>query len=122
VTVSEQKIKKSAAPSNNGITLELVENPDIIASVANSEPKPFTVGFAAETESILEYARQKLVAKNLDMIIANDVGDDDIGFNSDQNRTTILWPDRTQEMPIMSKSAMASRIIELIAETVEKND
>ena len=122
VTVSEQKIKKSAAPSNNGITLELVENPDIIASVANSEPKPFTVGFAAETESILEYARQKLVAKNLDMIIANDVGDDDIGFNSDQNRTTILWPDRTQEMPIMSKSAMASRIIELIAETVENND
>jgi phosphopantothenoylcysteine decarboxylase/phosphopantothenate--cysteine ligase len=122
VTVSEQKIKKSAAPSNNGITLELVENPDIIASVANSEPKPFTVGFAAETESIIEYARQKLVAKNLDMIIANDVGDDDIGFNSDQNRTTILWPDRTQEMPIMSKSAMASRIIELIAETVEKND
>ena len=122
VTVSEQKIKKSAAPSNNGITLELVENPDIIASVANSEPKPFTVGFAAETENIIEYARQKLVAKNLDMIIANDVGDDDIGFNSDQNRTTILWPDRTQEIPIMSKSAMASRIIELIAETVENND
>ncbi len=122
VTVSEQKIKKSAAPSNNGITLQLVENPDIIASVANSEPKPFTVGFAAETESIIEYARQKLVAKNLDMIIANDVGDDDIGFNSDQNRTTILWPDRTQEMPIMSKPAIASRIIELIAETIENND
>jgi len=122
VSVSEQKIKKSAAPSNNGITLELVENPDIIAAVANSEPKPFTIGFAAETENIIEYARQKLVAKNLDMIIANDVGDDDIGFNSDQNRTTILWPDRTEALPMMSKSAMASRIIELIAETVEKDD
>lgn len=122
VSVSEQKIKKSAAPSNKGITLELVENPDIIATVANSEPKPFTIGFAAETENIIEYARQKLVAKNLDMIIANDVGDDDIGFNSDQNRTTILWPDRTEALPMMSKSALASRIIELIAETVEKDD
>ncbi|MDG2071059.1 MAG: bifunctional phosphopantothenoylcysteine decarboxylase/phosphopantothenate--cysteine ligase CoaBC [Pseudomonadales bacterium] len=122
VSVSEQKIKKSAAPSNKGITLELVENPDIIATVANSEPKPFTIGFAAETENIMEYARQKLVAKNLDMIIANDVGDDDIGFNSDQNRTTILWPDRTEALPMMSKSALASRIIELIAETVEKDD
>lgn len=122
VTVSEQKIKKSAAPSNNSITLELVENPDIIATVANSEPRPFTVGFAAETEQVMEYARQKLVAKNLDMIIANDVGDDDIGFDSDQNRTTILWPDRTEELPIMSKSAMASRIIQHIAETVEEND
>lgn len=122
VSVSEQKIKKSAAPSNKGITLELVENPDIIATVANSEPKPFTIGFAAETENIIEYARQKLVAKNLDMIIANDVGDDDIGFNSDQNRTTILWPDRTEALPMMSKSALASHIIELIAETVEKDD
>ncbi len=118
VNVAEQKIKKSGTPSNHSITLELVENPDIIASVANQENRPFIVGFAAETDNIIEYARKKLVTKNLDMIIANDVSGTSVGFNSDQNSTTVLWPNRSEKLPVMSKAAIASRIIELVAETI----
>ncbi|MDA0789006.1 MAG: bifunctional phosphopantothenoylcysteine decarboxylase/phosphopantothenate--cysteine ligase CoaBC [Proteobacteria bacterium] len=118
VTTSLTKIKKSSAPSNRSVTLELVENPDIIAHVGHSDPRPFTVGFAAETGHLEQYARKKLSDKHLDMIIGNDVSDQEVGFNSDQNRTTVIWPDRTLELPIMSKSAVAGRIIELIAQTI----
>jgi phosphopantothenoylcysteine decarboxylase/phosphopantothenate--cysteine ligase len=120
VNVAEQKIKKSGAPSNHRITLELVENPDIIASVANQKDRPFIVGFAAETDNVIEYARKKLVTKNIDMIIANDVSGTSVGFNSDQNSTTVLWPDRSEELPVMSKAAISSRIIELVAETINE--
>lgn len=119
VTTSHTKIKKSAAPSNQTVTLELVENPDIIAHVGHSDPRPYTVGFAAETENLEEYARKKLAQKNLDMIIGNDVSDQSVGFNSDQNRTTVIWEDRTLELPVMSKSAVSGKIIALIAESID---
>jgi phosphopantothenoylcysteine decarboxylase / phosphopantothenate---cysteine ligase len=123
VDINDQKIKKSSAPSNQSITLELIENPDIIASVAKSESRPFTVGFAAETEKLIDYAKRKLVEKNLDMIVANDVSDQEVGFNSDQNRTTVLWrtadeQQHMEELPIMSKSAISSRIVDLIASRI----
>ena len=92
-----------------------MENPDIIATVANSEKRPFTVGFAAETSNIIEYAQQKLKQKNLDVIVANNVADSTIGFNSDDNKTTVLWEDHIEELPLMSKSNISTRIIELIA-------
>jgi phosphopantothenoylcysteine decarboxylase/phosphopantothenate--cysteine ligase len=116
VRIEAQKIKKSEAPSNQVIHLELVENPDIIASVANLDDGPFTVGFAAETENVVAYARQKLVKKHLDMIVANDVSDTTIGFNSNDNRITVLWDDHQEELPIASKRNVSVRIIELIAE------
>lgn len=110
----DQKIKKNTG-SNESITLELVENPDIIASVAAQEPGPFTVGFAAETENVIEYARGKLAKKHLDMIIANDVSDSSIGFNSDDNLTTVIWPSGEKTLDKSSKSNIARRIIELIS-------
>ncbi len=119
VTTSLTKIKKSAAPSNQSVTLGLVENPDIIAHVGHSDPRPYTVGFAAETENLEDYARKKLAQKNLDMIIGNDVSDQSVGFNSDQNRTTVIWEDRTLELPVMSKSAVSGKIIALIAESID---
>lgn len=112
----EQKIKKGDAPSNQVMKIELIENPDIIASVAGSDQKPFTVGFAAETENLIEYARRKLVKKHLDMVVANDVSDQSIGFNSDENRITVIWPENEVELPIASKRQVSKRIIELIAE------
>ena len=115
VKVQPQKIKKSAAPSNQSITLDLVENPDIIAAVANSEKRPFTVGFAAETDNLIEYAKKKLKQKNLDVIVANNVADSAIGFNSDDNQTTVLWENHVEELPLMSKSNLSTRIIELIS-------
>ncbi|MDZ7686721.1 MAG: bifunctional phosphopantothenoylcysteine decarboxylase/phosphopantothenate--cysteine ligase CoaBC [Gammaproteobacteria bacterium] len=116
VHLAEQKIKKGDAPSNQVMNIELIENPDIIASVAALDHKPFTVGFAAETENIIAHARKKLSRKNLDMVVANDVSDQTIGFNSEDNCITVLWGDDEQEeLPIASKRNVSARIIELIA-------
>lgn len=120
-TVPERKIKKSEVASNATWLLELVRNRDILQSVSNSPNRPFTVGFAAETDNVIGNARDKLTHKNLDMIIANKVGDTTVGFNSDNNRTTVLWKDDQQELPIMSKAAVSSKIIALIAETILKD-
>ena len=124
-SVERQKIKKS---SGNAMELHLIQNQDILKTVANLENRPFTVGFAAETENVIEHARTKLAAKNLDMIIANNVADTAIGFNSDHNETTIITriisgksTRITEEHQTkMSKENLSRKIIELIAEqTVE---
>ena len=121
-TVPERKIKKSEVAPNAPWLLELVQNRDILQSVSNSPNRPFTVGFAAETHNVIANARDKLTHKNLDMIIANKVGDTPVGFNSDDNRTTVLWKDDQRELPIMSKAAVSSKIIALIAEEILKNN
>ena len=124
-SVERQKIKKS---SGNAMELHLIQNQDILKTVANLENRPFTVGFAAETENVIEHARTKLTAKNLDMIIANNVADTSIGFNSDHNETTIITriiSGKSTRITVehqtkMSKENLSRKIIELIAEqTVE---
>lgn len=106
-----QKIKKSAEE----MTLTLVRNPDIVSAVAASEPRPFTVGFAAETEDVLAYARGKMQRKNLDMIVANDVADNTIGFSSDENAATVIWRDGEHQIARADKNTVAREIIALIA-------
>ena len=119
VSALNQKIKKSGG---NTLTLKLVENQDILKTVANLDDRPFTVGFAAETENVIDYARTKLTAKNLDMIVANNVADTSIGFNSDNNETTIIT--RTlagtteAQQPKMSKENLSRKLIGLIAEQI----
>jgi phosphopantothenoylcysteine decarboxylase/phosphopantothenate--cysteine ligase len=110
--MEQQKIKKGPEE----ITLQLVRNPDIVAAVASSEQRPFTVGFAAETTDVLNYARDKMQGKKLDMIVANDVADRSIGFNSDQNAVTVLWRNGEQALPRAGKDSIARQIIELIAQ------
>ncbi|MDE0756749.1 MAG: bifunctional phosphopantothenoylcysteine decarboxylase/phosphopantothenate--cysteine ligase CoaBC [Pseudomonadales bacterium] len=117
--VQNQKIKKDAADKRT-LTLEFVENPDIIAEVANNVPKPFTVGFAAETENIEGYARKKLIEKKLDLIIANNVANSQIGFNSDLNETTILWQEGKINMPTMSKRALSEKIVTIISQHIKQ--
>lgn len=107
-----QKIKKSA----DTMALTLVRNPDIVSSVANHPQRPFTVGFAAETQDVLHYARDKLQRKKLDMIIANDVAGSDTGFNSDDNRVVALWSSGEQAFDTMSKAQLSRHLIALIAE------
>jgi len=97
------------------ISLELVRNPDIVATVAGLPDRPFTVGFAAETRDVAAYARDKLRRKKLDMIVANDVSDRSIGFNSDENEGLALWQDGEQALARMNKATMAREIIRLIA-------
>ncbi|MFT7687136.1 MAG: phosphopantothenoylcysteine decarboxylase/phosphopantothenate--cysteine ligase [Candidatus Azotimanducaceae bacterium] len=114
---TEQKMKKDGTGHTDAIALTL--NPDIVASVAGMSPKPFTVGFAAETESLIANAKQKLVKKNLDMIVANDVSDSRIGFNSADNATTIFWSEGEVQLPLMSKQQISNSIIEIIAKKLK---
>lgn len=109
--VADQKIKKAG----DEIQLTLVKNPDIVATIASHAHRPFTVGFAAETNDVATYARGKLARKNLDMIVANDVSQPGIGFNSDDNAVILYWPDGEQAFDAMSKQALARQLIQQIA-------
>lgn len=113
--LATQKMKKSA--DDDGLTLQLVKNPDIIASVAALKTnRPFTVGFAAETEQVESYAKQKLAKKHLDLICANDVSDPNLGFNSDDNAMTVYSKTAAYPLGRQTKSALASALISLIVE------
>lgn len=118
--ISRNKIKKT--DDTESLTLELVKNPDIIKEVANLH-KTFTVGFAAETTNVVEYAKSKLVKKDLDLIIANDVSDSSIGFNSDQNRVSLVFKDlSTEDLPLMNKQDLAIVLIDKIESQLGKKD
>lgn len=106
-----QKIKKQAGE----LKLELLRNPDILAEVAAMTPRPFVVGFAAETENVEANARTKLEGKRLDMIAANRVGTD-CGFDREDNALLVLWPEGHVDLGAGSKAGLAERLVELIAE------
>ncbi|MEJ2130864.1 MAG: bifunctional phosphopantothenoylcysteine decarboxylase/phosphopantothenate--cysteine ligase CoaBC [Gammaproteobacteria bacterium] len=110
-----QKMKKGRAEGDR-LEVELVQNPDIAASVVAQRPGVFTVGFAAETQAVEENARQKRIRKGLDVIIANDVSDESIGFDSDQNAVTMVWEDGEARIAAMPKPELATLLIERIAE------
>jgi phosphopantothenoylcysteine decarboxylase/phosphopantothenate--cysteine ligase len=105
------KIKKTEA----SMQLDLIKSPDTLASVAKLADGPFTVGFAAETEQLREYALGKLENKKLDMIVANKVGAD-CGFDRDDNSVEVFWGGGEQSFPMMAKSELASQLILLIAD------
>ncbi|MEC4726780.1 bifunctional phosphopantothenoylcysteine decarboxylase/phosphopantothenate--cysteine ligase CoaBC [Shewanella sp. D64] len=110
--VAENKIKKSA----QNMQLALVRNPDILATVASHKPRPFTVGFAAETQDVEHYAKDKLIRKKLDMIAANDVSNPELGFNADQNALKVIWANGQQDLPATDKQILARQLLTLIAE------
>jgi phosphopantothenoylcysteine decarboxylase/phosphopantothenate--cysteine ligase len=105
------KIKKD----REELSIDLVRNPDILASVAALQPRPFTVGFAAETRDLRVYARGKLEAKNLDMIVANLVGPGK-GFETDDNTVEVFWADGERAFPTTDKQTLARELVALIAE------
>lgn len=109
---ADDKIKKSRGT----MTLSLVRNPDILATVAARAEPPFTVGFAAETRDLAHYAMDKLKRKKLDMIVANDVSEPGIGFNSDRNAVIVFWPSGQQSIGPDSKQAIAERLVALVAQ------
>jgi phosphopantothenoylcysteine decarboxylase / phosphopantothenate---cysteine ligase len=105
------KLKKQAGAD---LTLQLAENPDILASLSAQREHPFLVGFAAETQNVESYARDKLQRKGLDMIAANQVGDG-MGFETADNAITLYWVDGSTELPRADKSVIARQLIERIA-------
>lgn len=114
VSMAGQKIKKVAQDSNK-LVISLEENPDIVASVANRKDKPFTVGFAAETQNVKEYAKDKLQRKSLDMIVANDVSVLGQGFNSEFNQVTLIVDDEELVLELQEKQSLAEKIVAYIA-------
>lgn len=113
--IAAQKMKKD---DKDTLTLSLIKNPDIVASIAALDPKPFTIGFAAESENLLEYARAKLVRKNLDLVVANNISDSEIGFNSDDNAVTLVDKNSTIEISQRSKHQLARELIARFAQTI----
>ncbi len=113
--IADNKIKKDPNSPDQTLTIKLIRNPDIIASVAAKDEPPFMVGFAAETNDVLAYAKDKLVRKKLNLIVANDVSDTSIGFNSDENAVTLVGPDFEEVVDKCSKRQLASRLIEMIS-------
>ena len=109
--VEPQKIKKSG----DTLTLELVRTADILGSAR--QPFGFKgtlVGFAAETENLEANAREKLVRKHCDLVIANDVSQPGIGFDSDHNQVLLVYPDRTESLPLASKHELSLQLVDAI--------
>lgn len=111
VQVAENKIKKIG----DELTLTFVKNPDILATIATRTDKPFCVGFAAESQDVELYARGKLKNKKLDMIAANDITVDGLGFNSDNNALHVIWDDGDKYLPATTKPKLAEALLLLIA-------
>ncbi|WP_448212499.1 bifunctional phosphopantothenoylcysteine decarboxylase/phosphopantothenate--cysteine ligase CoaBC [Colwellia sp. MEBiC06753] len=110
--IADQKIKKH----EDAMQINLVKNPDIVADVAAlTENRPFTVGFAAETQDVEVYAKGKLQKKNLDLIAANNVAVSGQGFNSDDNALTLFSKTDTIELPLASKTALAQQLVTVVA-------
>ncbi|MEW6766036.1 MAG: bifunctional phosphopantothenoylcysteine decarboxylase/phosphopantothenate--cysteine ligase CoaBC [Pseudomonadota bacterium] len=116
--VAPGKIKKHA----DELELRLVKNPDILSEVAARDPqtegRPFVVGFAAETDHVVEHAREKLIRKRLDLIAANRVGEG-LAFDQPDNALTVLWADGQAELPQADKRQLARQLIELIAQKIQ---
>jgi phosphopantothenoylcysteine decarboxylase/phosphopantothenate--cysteine ligase len=111
VAVADQKIKKNA----DEMTLRLERNPDILADVAATRPRPFCVGFAAETQDVENYAEHKRRTKGVDMVAANRVGAA-LGFDEDQNELLVLWEGGQTVLPRQDKGRLATHLVELIAD------
>ena len=111
ISVSEQKIKKQA----EDLQIAMTRTPDILASVATHSDRPFTVGFAAETQDLLENAEKKLVGKKVDVIIANNVAGESGAFGSDSNAATLIHADGSIDLPRTDKYSLSVDIIRHVA-------
>jgi phosphopantothenoylcysteine decarboxylase/phosphopantothenate--cysteine ligase len=117
-TVSQQKLKKQHL--DNSLSLNLVQNPDILATISKQYPHAITIGFAAETQNLIVNAQAKLKRKGVHMIIANDVSDTRIGFNSDDNQVALVTADDVEDLPLLSKQNLARQLILAISNLSHK--
>jgi len=117
--IAPEKIKKQG----DEITIKMVKNPDIVAGVAAlTSHRPYVVGFAAETNNVEEYARQKRARKNLDLICANDVSQSNQGFNSDNNALHLFWQNGDKRLPLERKALLGHLLLdEIVTRYDEKN-
>ena len=111
--VESSKIKKKG--NNEALILKMKENQDILKTISDMKDRPYMVGFAAETEDLLKNARKKLEKKKIDLIIANDVSDKSIGFDSEENEVTLITNSEEVLLDRSSKKKIAKRIVEFIS-------
>ncbi|MFO6423896.1 bifunctional phosphopantothenoylcysteine decarboxylase/phosphopantothenate--cysteine ligase CoaBC [Motilimonas sp. KMU-193] len=116
-SVAANKIKKS----NDELVVKMVKNPDILADIANSVPRPFCVGFAAETQDVEHYAKDKLARKNLDLIAANDVAKAGQGFNAEQNSLSVFSKHDVSHIALADKRQVATELLKIIAQHYKNN-
>jgi len=114
-SMAAQKIKRKGP-----MTLELEATPDILKDLSQQKTSQIVVGFAAETENVLENARQKLVSKNLDAIVVNDVSREGVGFDSDRNAVTIITRDEVVDVPETTKWEVAQRVLDQVVRLRER--
>ncbi|HEC05590.1 MAG TPA: bifunctional phosphopantothenoylcysteine decarboxylase/phosphopantothenate--cysteine ligase CoaBC [Thiolapillus brandeum] len=113
----QQKIKKLS----DRMDISLVRNPDILAEVATLEEGPYTLGFAAETQNLVENARAKLLAKQVDMLAANSVADG-MGFESDENTLLVIWPEGEKHLPVQDKQQLAESLLGVLADQYRRDE
>jgi len=113
-TVADDKIKKNGAPD----ALRLVRNPDILAELGSRKGERVLIGFAAESRDVIAYARQKLIEKNLDLVVANDITEPGLGFGSESNRVTFVSAEAELGLETLSKHAIATLLADEISRLV----
>ena len=118
--VKNSKIKKDG--NRSPLNLKLKENTDILKSVSGLEERPYVVGFAAETDGLIENAENKLKNKGLNLIVANDVSNEEIGFDSDENEVTLITKTDQQLIPRQSKKKISKKIVEFISRRINEQN
>ena len=121
-TVADTKIKKRDLRAGDdgeiGLTIELVENPDILRTLAANKGNRFVVGYAAETVDLIDNAKEKLAKKNADLIVANDVSSPELGFGTEKNRVFFVRDDSVVDSGVVSKRKIARQLLDIIAESI----
>ncbi|MCP4903649.1 MAG: bifunctional phosphopantothenoylcysteine decarboxylase/phosphopantothenate--cysteine ligase CoaBC [bacterium] len=113
--VSDRKIKKEELAEGASMTLELVQNPDILREISARKGDRTVVGFAAESEDVVAAAKRKLVRKGCDLIVANDISRNDAGFDVDENAVLFVWPNgEVEELPLLPKPGVAAQLFDRI--------
>ena len=112
---SQRKLKKEDLPDGEGLRLDLVRNPDILAEISRAPGERVVVGFAAESHDLVAAAKRKLERKGCDLLVANDISRTDAGFESDANAVTLVSPGgEVEELPLLSKGEVAERLLDRI--------
>jgi phosphopantothenoylcysteine decarboxylase/phosphopantothenate--cysteine ligase len=110
-----RKLKKEELPEGAGLTLELERTPDILAEICREKGARIVVGFAAESDDVIEAARRKLARKACDLLVANDISHEGAGFDADDNAVVFVWPDgQIEELPALPKSEVAAQLLDRV--------
>ena len=123
IEASDRKIKKEQLDEGASMTLELVQNPDILQEICSRKENRTIVGFAAESHDVVAAAQRKLARKGCDLIVANDISRADAGFEVDENAVLFVWPSgEVEELPLLPKTGVAAQLFDRIEKLRDAGD